>query len=94
MEEDINGTGPYCFYSISDTELKLTKNDDWWYSSSYFDKVVFKIYNEDEMLDAFQDNKVDITFVKMLIFLNISTELILIIGCFRQEKLTFLCESK
>ena len=68
MEEDINGTGPYCFYSISDTELKLTKNDDWWYSSSYFDKVVFKIYNEDEMLDAFQDNKVDITFVKNVDF--------------------------
>lgn len=68
QEQDINGTGPYSFRSISDIELKLVKNDDWWYSNTYFDNVVFKICNEDEMLDAFQDNIVDIAFVKNVNF--------------------------
>lgn len=67
-KDDIIGTGPYCFDSMSEEELELVRNDNWWYADPYLDNIVFRVYREDEMLDAFQNNEVDAAFVKNVDF--------------------------
>lgn len=67
-KNDVTGTGPYRFDSMSESELKLVKNDKWWYSEPYIENIVFKVYNEDEMLNAFQNNEIEAVFVKNVDF--------------------------
>lgn len=67
-EDDIIGTGPYRFEKMSEDELRLVKNEDWWYAEPYLDYIVFRVYKEDEMLDAFQNNEIDATFIKNVDF--------------------------
>lgn len=67
-EKDVSGTGPYRFDTMSDNELKLVKNSDWWYTEPYLENIVFKVYEENEMLNAFQNNEIDVTFVRNVDF--------------------------
>jgi len=65
---DVVGTGPYRFDTMSENELKLVKNDKWWYAEPYIENIVFKIYEEDEMLNAFQNNEIEVAFVRNVDF--------------------------
>jgi len=67
-EGGIVGTGPYRFEKMTDEELLLVRNDNWWYGEPYIDNIVFKVYEENEMLDAFQNNEIDIAFVRNVDF--------------------------
>ncbi|NLM09745.1 MAG: ABC transporter substrate-binding protein [Clostridiaceae bacterium] len=67
-EDDVTGTGPYCFDTMTDDELRLVKNNNWWYAEPYLENIVFKIYEEEEMLNAFQNNEIDVAFVKNVDF--------------------------
>lgn len=66
--EEMTGTGPYRFEKMTGDELWLVRNDNWWYGETYIDKIVFKVYDEDEMLDAFQNNEIDVAFVRNVDF--------------------------
>lgn len=68
-ENSLYGTGAYCFYTMSEDEIVLERNDNWWYEEPpYIDSVVFKVYPENNMLDAFQNNEIDIAFIKNVDF--------------------------
>ncbi|ANX01982.1 peptide ABC transporter subbstrate-binding protein [Thermoclostridium stercorarium subsp. leptospartum DSM 9219] len=67
-EEYPVGTGPYCFERMTENELRLVKNDKWWHGETYIDEVIFKVYDEDKMLDAFQNNEIDVAFIKNVDF--------------------------
>jgi len=67
-EEGMVGTGPYRFEKMTDKELMLVRNDNWWYGEPYLDNIVFRVYDEDKMLDAFQNNEIDVAFVKNVDF--------------------------
>ena len=65
----ISGTGPYRFESMDDSTIMLVRNEKWWYGHPpYLDTVQFRVYQENEMLDAFQNNEIDIAFIKNVDF--------------------------
>jgi len=65
---DVTGTGPYRFDSMSDDRLKLVRYYDWWFGKPYLDSIVFRVYEEGQMLNAFQDNETDVAFVRNVDF--------------------------
>lgn len=65
----LSGTGPYQIDSISETQVTLKRFEAWWAGTpAYLEAVVFRVYPETEMLDAFQDGEVDAAFVKNVDF--------------------------
>jgi MarR-like DNA-binding transcriptional regulator SgrR of sgrS sRNA len=68
-DEILPGTGPYLYNSVDETAVTLKRNDQWWQSPPpYLDTIVFRVLNENEMLDAFQNNQIDVTFIKNVDF--------------------------
>jgi len=68
-KDNVSGTGPFCFVSMDESTIRLEKNDKWWYEGlPYLDSVIFKIMPENETIDAFQNNEIDIAFVKNIDF--------------------------
>jgi|GEM_PF-646152 len=68
-QDIVSGTGPFCFDGMDEKTIILKKNDNWWNEGlPYFDSVIFKIMAENEIIDAFQNNEIDITFVKNIDF--------------------------
>ncbi len=70
MDDDfISGTGPFQLESVDQSKVYLVRNDQWWQPGlPYLDSVQFTIMPEIEMIDAFQNNEIDITFVKNIDF--------------------------
>lgn len=67
--EYISGTGPYRFDSMDESMVRLRINEKWWQDSPpYLDSVVFRIYPKDSILDAFQNNEVDVSFINNVDF--------------------------
>lgn len=65
----LSGTGPYQLDSVSDTQVKLKRFEAWWIDKpAHLEAIVFKVYPETEMLDAFQNHEVDTAFVKNVDF--------------------------
>jgi len=68
-QDAISGTGPFCFERMDENTISLKKNDKWWNEGlPYLDSVIFKIMPENETIDAFQNNEIDIAFVKNIDF--------------------------
>lgn len=64
-----SGTGPFLFDTMDDTQIKLKRYEDWWTGTpALLEAVVFKVYPETSMLDAFQDHEVDVAFVRNVDF--------------------------
>jgi peptide/nickel transport system substrate-binding protein len=67
--EYVSGTGPYRLDSIDESMVKLRRFEKWWEDHPpYIDVVVFKVYREEEMLDAFQNNETDTAFINNVDF--------------------------
>ena len=68
-QDIVSGTGPFCFEGMDEITVSLKKNDNWWYEGlPYFDSVIFRIMPENKIIDAFQNNEIDIAFVKNIDF--------------------------
>ncbi|MDD4296368.1 MAG: ABC transporter substrate-binding protein [Ruminiclostridium sp.] len=68
-EASLYGTGAYCLDSMDESTIKLTVNEKWWNDEPpYINNVIFRIYQDNEMIDAFQDNEIDIAFIKNVDF--------------------------
>lgn len=68
-QDIISGTGPFCFESMDENTINLKKNEKWWYEGlPYLNSVIFKVMPENETIDAFQNNEIDIAFVKNIDF--------------------------
>lgn len=65
----VSGTGPYRYDSMDESQLTLRRFDKWWpETKAYIDTIVFKVYPEAQILDAFQNNEIDVGFVKNVDF--------------------------
>lgn len=65
----VSGTGPYRYDAMDESTLTLRRFDKWWSEKkAYIDTIVFRMYPEDQILDAFQNNEVDVGFVKNVDF--------------------------
>ncbi|MBP7174878.1 MAG: ABC transporter substrate-binding protein [Thermoclostridium sp.] len=63
------GTGPYQYDSMTEKQITLKRFDNWWTKKpANLEAVVFKVYPEAEMLDAFQNNDIDAAFVRNVDF--------------------------
>lgn len=68
-KEPLYGTGAYYLENMDDNMITLNVNESWWYCEMpYIDTVVFKVFSENEMLDAFQNNEIDVAFIKNVDF--------------------------
>lgn len=64
-----SGTGPYQVDTVSESQVKLKRFEAWRTGMpAYLEAVIFKVYPETEMLDAFQNNEVHAAFVKNVDF--------------------------
>ena len=62
-EGDSAGTGPYIATSISDTEVSLTKNEDYWNGTPQVDELVVRsITDGDTLTAALQSGEVDASY--------------------------------
>ncbi len=65
------GSGPYVLdnYNIDETMITLNRNENWWFDEPpLIDSVVFKVFPENKMMDAFQNNEIDAAFIKNVDF--------------------------
>lgn len=63
------GTGPYQYDAKTEKQVTLKRFDNWWTKQpANLDAVVFKVYTETQMHDAFQNNETDAAFVRNVDF--------------------------
>lgn len=63
------GTGPYLLEEMNENEITLAINEKWWNKElPYIDNIVFRIFPENELIDAFQNKEIDIAFIKNVDF--------------------------
>lgn len=68
-QNKISGTGPYRYESMDESMIRISKNEGWWHDvPPYLDEIIFKVYPENEILDAFQNNEVDIAYINNVDF--------------------------
>jgi len=69
VTETTYGTGAYYLEKMDENEITLAVNEKWWNEElPYIDHIVFRIFSESELVDAFQNNEIDITFIKNVDF--------------------------
>jgi len=68
-ETALYGTGAYFLEKMDENEITLAVNEKWWHEElPYIDHVVFRIFPENELVDAFQNKEIDVTFIKNVDF--------------------------
>ena len=54
---------------MDEIEITLAVNEKWWHEElPYIDYIIFKIFSENELIDAFQNKETDVSFIKNVDF--------------------------
>ncbi|NLY18545.1 MAG: ABC transporter substrate-binding protein [Clostridiaceae bacterium] len=68
-EKTLYGSGAYCLEKMDEIEITLAVNEKWWHEElPYIDYIIFKIFSENELIDAFQNKETDVSFIKNVDF--------------------------